>query len=496
MNIRLTLRIQGGLLIFLGCMLLTPIGFSLAYPAEPAWHDGAFWAFLFSALLSLATGGTISYFVRPRGEMTYREGFGIVTLGWIGYAMFGSLPYLFAGVNGVNNPVDAVFEAMSGFSTTGATTIFGLDDTPRSILFWRSMTQWLGGMGIIVLSLAILPFLGVGGMQLFEAEAPGPTKDRLSPRIQDTAKLLWGVYVLLTVIEAVLLYLGGMNAFESLCHSLTTMATGGFSTRDASIAAYNTYTHVVISVFMLLAGVNFALHYHALRREVGRYRDSEELRFYLMLIAGASLVVTVALWFDRSVEGSLLVKLRDGVFQTISLMTTTGYATADYEKWPAVAQFVLMAVMFVGGCAGSTAGSVKVVRILLLAKHAILQLSRLIHPSEVRPLKLDHKPVSREVIQSILGFFALFMAIFLIGSGIMAGILPHNSDGHADLLTGTTAVISALGNVGPALGAVGPTETYTHIPALGKIVLAVCMLVGRLEVFTVLVLFFPSFWRK
>lgn len=482
--------------MFLGGMLLTPVPFSLGYPRPDAWHDGALWAFLVASLITLTTGLLIFRRVRFEGEMTYREGFAIVTLGWVGFAAFGALPYLLADVTGIVHPADAFFESMSGFSTTGATVITQIERQPPSILFWRALTQWLGGMGIIVLSLAILPFLGVGGMQLFEAEAPGPQKDRLSPRIQDTAKVLWGVYVLITLAEVGLLWLGGMSLFESLCHALTTMATGGFSTRDASVAAYGSYTHVVISVFMLVAGVNFSLHYFALRGNLRRYWQSDEFRFYIGLIAAATVLITFSTALAPELPGNVLIKLRDAAFQTISMMTTTGYATADFERWPALAQYILVGLMFVGGCAGSTGGSIKVVRLLLLIKHAFLQLSLLIHPREVRSLKLDHKPVSREVIQSVLGFFALFIALFLLASLVMAAILPPTADGQADLVTAGTAVIAALGNVGPGLGSVGPTETYTHVPAVGKIVLAVCMLVGRLEVFTVLVLFFPSFWRK
>ncbi len=496
MNIRLTLRILGGLLIFLGVMLLTPIPFALIHHRPDSWHDGAFFAFVLSALLTVSSGAALCRYVKARGEMTYREGFGVVTFGWVAFALFGSLPFLLADVTGVENPADAYFEAMSGFSTTGSTTIQQLEWQPKSILLWRAMTQWLGGMGIIVLSLAILPFLRVGGMQLFEAEVPGPTLDRLSPRIQDTARVLWGVYMIFTAAEALLLWGGGMSLFESVCHALTTMATGGFSTRDASVAAYGTYTHMIVLVFMFLAGVNASLHYHALRGHVRRYWSSEEFRFYLAVIVTATLVITLLLAQDPDIPGNLAIKLRDAAFQTVSLLTTTGYATADFERWPAMAQYILLALMFMGGCAGSTAGSIKVVRLLLLIKHAFLQLSVLIHPREVRSLKLDHKPVSREVIQSVLGFFALFMTVFLVGSVIMAGLLPANADGSPDLLTAGTSVISALGNVGPGLGTVGPTETYTAIPALGKLVLALCMLVGRLEVFTVLVLFFPSFWRK
>lgn len=496
MNFRLTLRVLGGLMMFLGVMLLTPIPFSLWYRTADGFHDGALWAFVASSLITVAVGAAAYRLVEARGDMTYREGFGIVTFGWIGYALFGSLPYLLVDVPGVATPADAFFEAMSGFSTTGSTVLTGLDSLPRSLLFWRSMTQWLGGMGMIVLSLAILPFLGVGGMQLYEAEVPGPTKDRLSPRIQDTAKVLWAVYVLITAAEVGLLCIGGMNLFESLCHALTTMATGGFSTRDASLGDFNGFLQVVVTVFMFLAGVNFTLHYQALWRGTWRYWPSEEFRFYLAIAGSSTLLIALLLIVDPAIPGNPFVKLQQAAFQAVSLLTTTGYVTADYEKWPAMAQYILVALMFVGGSAGSTAGSMKVVRLLLVLKHAFLQLSRLIHPREVRILRLDKQPVSGEVIQSILGFFALFVTVFLVASVIMAAILPPNADGSPELLTAATSVVSALGNVGPGLGTVGPTETYTELPMLGKLVLALCMLVGRLELFTVLVLFFPSFWRK
>jgi len=496
MNVRLTLRIQGGLLLFLGGALLTPVPLSLWYRRPGEVHDGGLWAFLGAALVTLAVGGVLHRFVDARGEMTHREGFGIVTFAWILYTVFGSLPLLLADVTGIDTPIDAFFEAASGFSTTGATVVTNLEGQPKSILFWRAMTHWLGGMGFIVLSLAILPLLGVGGMQLYEAEAPGPTKDRLRPRIQDTAKYLWSVYVLMTLAEILLLWAGEMDLFDAVCHAFASMATGGFSTRDASIAAYGSYTHVVIGVFMFLAGANFSLHYYAFQGHLRHYWRSEEFRFYLAIVAASTAVITALIALEPRMPGNLLTRLRDAAFQTISLVSTTGFVTADFEKWPAMAQYVLVALMFVGGSAGSTAGSMKVLRLLLVLKHVYLQISRLIHPHEVRSLKLDGVPVSREVMQGVLGFFVLFMAIYLLAAVVMAGLLPANSDGSADLVTAATAVISALGNVGPGLGTVGPTETYTHIPALGKFVLALCMLVGRLELFTVMVLFFPSFWRK
>jgi trk system potassium uptake protein TrkH len=497
MNFRLTLRVLGGLMMFLGAMLLTPIPFSLWYRPEDSFHDGALWAFVASSMVTLVFGAIIYRFVPAQGDMTHREAFAVVTFGWIGYALFGSLPYLLVDVPGVVTPIDAFFEAMSGFSTTGASVITSLETVSKSVLFWRSMTQWLGGMGIIVLSLAILPFLGVGGMQLYEAEVPGPIKDRLSPRIQDTAKVLWGVYSLITAAEIVLLWASGMDLFESLCHAMTTMATGGFSTRDASLAAFGTPVQLVVIVFMFLAGMNFALHYHVLaRRDIKQYWRSEEFRFYAAVMGGAILVITLLVAGDSSIPGDLLTKLRDAAFQAISLASSTGFVTTDYERWPALAQYILIVLMLMCACAGSTSGGIKVVRILLVLKYCLLQISRLIHPNEVRLLKLDHQPVSRDVIQGVLGFFALYMTVFLVGSSLMASILPPSPHGGGDLLTAVTSVITTMGNVGPAMGIAGPTETYASIPAAGKLVLALCMLVGRLELFTVLVLFFPSFWRK
>ena len=484
MNYQLTLRILGGLLVFLGAMLLTPIPFSLYF------GDGNAWVFLLSAAIAAGVGALLERRFKCRAELTHREGFAIVTFGWTVFALFGALPYVISGH--VLNPLDAFFESMSGFTTTGSTVITDLTQVPHSILFWRSLTQWLGGMGIIVLSLAILPFLGVGGMQLFEAEVPGPTADRLSPRIQDTAKVLWGVYVIITAAEIVLLWVpsffcsGGMNFYEAICHALTTMATGGFSTRNESIAAFDSYVQVVITVFMFLAGVNFSLHFHALRGDFRRYPKSQEFLFF---VAVCLCSILAAMIFNFGNGLSLLVNLRDAAFTTVSIITTTGYATADFETWPAVMQVILLSLMFLGGCAGSTGGGMKVVRLYLVLKHAYLQISRLIHPKEIRVLKLDRKAVSPEVIQSVLGFVALFITLFLVGTLIVAAQ-------GLDLVTAGSAVIACLGNIGPGLGEVGPTDHFIHIPAVGKVVLALLMLIGRLEVFTVLVLFFPSFWRK
>jgi trk system potassium uptake protein TrkH len=479
MNLRLTLRIQGGLLLFLAVMLLVPLPFSFWF------KDGAWPWFVLSAALSAAIGLLFLRIFPTREELTIREGFGVVTFAWILFAAFGALPFLFTGA--IESPIQAYFESMSGFTTTGSTVITDLDVVEESVLLWRSLTQWLGGMGIIVLSLAILPILGVGGMQLFEAEVPGPTADRLRPRIQDTAKLLWGVYFLITAAEVIALMLGGVNFYEAVCHAFTTMATGGFSTRNGSVGELGgSYVHVVVTFFMFLAGVNFSLHFRALRGKIGSYFLSEEFRFYLGVLLASVLLIFL---FNLRIYQDPLANLRDSAFQVVSLTTTTGYGTADYELWPVLAQYILVALMFVGGCAGSTGGGIKNVRVLLLAKHSFLQLSRLIHPRRIRLLKIDEKAVSGEVIQSILGFFALYIGIFVFASLGMAAL-------GLDLVTAGASVIACLSNIGPGLGQVGPTDNFAHLPQAGHVLLSFCMLVGRLEVFTVLVLVFPSFWRK
>lgn len=481
MNLILTLRILGALLLFLAVTLLLPLPFSFVY------GDGAWSAFALSALVSLLVGLPLFRFCKSPKELSLREGFAVVTFGWTVFALFGALPYLFSGA--VASPLDAVFETMSGFTTTGSTILTDIEALPKSLLFWRSLTHWLGGMGIIVLSLAILPMLGVGGMQLFKAEVPGPTADRLKPRIQDTAKMLWGVYVLLTGIETLLLLFGGMGFFDALCHSFATLATGGFSTRNASVAAYQSaYIDYVISIFMILAGINFALHFQLLRGRIADFFRSEELRVYLGIIAFATAVIMVFNGFAGQYS-DFAANLRFSLFQVSSIMTTTGFATADFELWPVVTQYLLVLLMFVGGCAGSTGGGMKVARILLLFKHAQVQVFRLIHPRAVRLVKLGGRPVDKEVMQAILGFFALFIGVFVVGSLLVAA-------SGLDLVSAAAAVIACLANIGPGLGSVGPIDNFAHVPDFGKTVLIVCMLMGRLELFTVLVLFFPSFWRK
>jgi trk system potassium uptake protein TrkH len=478
MNLRLTLHVVGGLLLFLGAALLIPI------PVSWYFRDGQFLSFLLSAAATALTGGILFRRYRSREEVTLREGFAIVTFAWIGIALFGSLPYLISG--SLAHPVDAFFESMSGFATAGASVMTDIEANPKSVLFWRALSHWLGGMGIIVLSVAILPLLGVGGLQLFEAEAPGPTTDRLAPRIQDTARLLWGVYALVTAAGILLLWLGEMNLFDATCHTFAAVATGGFSTRNASMGAFGSYSQVVLIPIMVAGGANFSLHYFALRGRIQSYWRSDEFRFYIALLAGVTLIVFVSNWRQYD---SPLVNLRDSAFTVTSILTTTGFATADYERWHVLAQGLLFAVMFAGACTGSTAGGLKLVRLLLLLRHARLQMRRLLHPRQIKVLKLDHRPVSPDIMQDVLGFTVLFLGVFLVASLLLTAT-------GMDILTATTGVVACLSTVGPGLGEVGPLDNYASLPYSAKLVLSLVMLLGRLEISTVLVLLFATFWKK
>lgn len=480
MNIRLVLYILGIITVGIGLSMLLPLGFSLYY------QDGDLLSLLYSTVISVVIGLFIFFTAREKGEIGIKEGFAIVALGWIVAALFGSLPYLFFGT--FNNFTDAFFESMSGFTTTGATVLADIEKQPHGILVWRSLTQWLGGMGIIVLSIAILPALGVGGMQLFKAEVPGPSQDRLTPRIKDTARLLWMVYVIISAAETLLLLLGGMSFFDALNHTFTTMATGGFSTKNASIGAFNSpYFDTVITVFMFMAGVNFALHYQLLRGNIKSFFKDTEFLFYVGVVAVFITLVVIDLKFF--VHESWVEALRYGSFQTVSIVTTTGYGTTDFELWPHFSQYVLLSLMFVGGCAGSTGGSIKNIRILLLLKYAYYELYKLIHPRAVISIRVGEKRVSDDILHGVLGFFLLYIGVFAFSSLFMAWL-------GLDMMTAISSVAATLGNVGPGLGNVGPMDNYLHIPFLGKWLLTLCMLIGRLEIYTVLVFFIPAFWKK
>jgi len=480
MHIQLVIHVLGALLIFLSGSMLLPIPFALYY------GDGHFQYFLISAAITFTTGFLAFKLTKRKRDVRAREGFAIVTLSWTLFSLFGCLPFLISG--GIPSLTNAFFETMSGFTTTGATILTDIEALPHGLLFWRSLTHWMGGRGIIVLSVAILPFLGVGGMQLFKAEAPGPAPDKLTPRVTETAKILWGVYVLISALETILLMLGGMSLFEALCHTFGTMATGGFSTKNASIGAYNSaYIQYVIIFFMLLAGTNFSLHYRFLKKDVGSYFRNREFRFFIGLIGGATLFIGIDTLMNHFHHWE--TAFRNTLFQVVSILTTTGYGTADFEQWSFSSQFVLFLFMFIGGCAGSTGGGMKIIRLYVLIQFVRSEVKRLLHPSAVIPVRVGNQVIPREIVTHVIGFLALMSGLFILGVLLMTLL-------GLDLVSAFGAVAATLGNIGPGLGSVGPTDNYAHIPILGKWILTFFMLAGRLEIYTVLILLAPSFWKK
>ncbi|MBW1709748.1 MAG: TrkH family potassium uptake protein [Deltaproteobacteria bacterium] len=481
MNLKLVFYLIGILNLFLALSMTAPLTVSVLY------NDGSALSILNSLFITLLAGLTLVLLFRtPNKGIRHREGMAVVALGWLSAGIFGALPFFLDGSQA--SYLNCLFESLSGFTTTGASIMTDVEVLPKGILFWRSLTHWLGGMGIIVMTIAILPLLGVGGMQLYKAEVPGPTADKLQPRITETAKTLWKVYLVFTGAEVILLHIGGMNLFDSFCHAFGTLATGGFSTKNASIGHYQSvYFDTVITVFMLLAGINFALHYQALTGNIKAFYKNSELRFFLGVFLLATTLVTWSIWKNN--VPALAESLHLASFQAASILTTTGYTTADFEQWPSLARIILIVLIFIGGSAGSTGGSIKCIRILLLLKHTYRELRRLIHPRAVIPVKLQGKVISDDIMSSIWGFFILFLSLFIVASILltMMGI---------DLTTSFTAVAATIGNIGPGLGSVGPTDSYAHLPQAAKVILILCMLLGRLEVYTVFILFVPEFWKK
>lgn len=480
-NFKVIIRVIGFLLIVEGLFMLTGLPFSIYY------CEGKCLSLLYSGLITIGSGGLLWFSTRKHPKnIGKKEGYVIVAVTWIIISLFGTLPFLISGT--ISNFTDAFFETMSGFTTTGATILTDIESLPRGILFWRSMTHWIGGMGIIVFTVAILPILGIGGMQLYAAEMPGVTKDKLHPRITATAKRLWGIYMLFTIIETILLMFGGMSLFDSLCHTFGTVATGGFSTQNDSIASYSPYIQYVIVVFMVLAGTNFTLHYLALHGKLKKVWAHDEFRYFLFFIIGATLVISLILALNSN-EMTLEESFRASLFQVVSIITTTGYITGNYLSWPGTIWFFIFLMMFVGGMAGSTGGGIKVVRQLLLLKNTTLELKRLIHPQAIIPVRMDNKVVSQDIIFKVMAFFIIYILFFLLGSAVMALM---GLDGP----TSIGAAAATLGNIGPGIGMVGPEDNYSFIPGAGKWFLSFLMLIGRLELFTVLILLSPAFWKK
>ena len=478
MRIKLIIRFLSILISLTSIFMLSSVAFSFYY------KDNQWLKFLGIIVFGIILGivGIISTKDTPK-ELNRKEGFLLVTSSWIVVSAFGSFPYIIIGHLSFT---DAFFETMSGFTTTGASILTNIEALPKSLLFWRSLTHWLGGMGIVVLTVAILPMLGVGGMNLIKAEAPGPSVEKISPRITETAKYLWFTYILLSGIETVLLLFGGMNLFDALTHTFGTMATGGFSPKNSSVAFFHSaYIDWVITIFMFIAGANFAIHFKLLTGKFNALKD-EELKAYTLIILVAVFTVTI---FNLPIYKDFLNSLRYSAFQVVSIITTTGYATADYEKWKPAAQMILFLLMFIGGCAGSTGGSIKVVRIYTLAKQAINELKYNIHPKGVFTLRLNGQHIRKNMIYSTAGFFFLYMGTFITIALVVSffGI---------DILTSLSVSAATLGNIGPGFGMVGPTDNYAWLPTTVKWILSFTMLAGRLEIYTVFVLFSPAFWKK
>ncbi|MDH3670090.1 MAG: TrkH family potassium uptake protein [Gammaproteobacteria bacterium] len=475
------LRVMGLLLTFFSSTLLPPMAVSLYY------EDGASLAFAIAFGITLVTGLVLWLPVGKRREVRVRDGFVIVTLFWVLLALFGSLPLAL-----VDKPemtfTDALFESTSGLTTTGATVLTGLNALPKSVLYYRQQLQWFGGMGIVVLAVAVMPMLGVGGMQLYRAETPGPIKNnKLTPRITETAKALWYIYLGLTVACAVAYWFAGMNLFDAIAHSFSTIAIGGFSTHDLSFGHFdNPAVDSVAVIFMILAGINFALHFHSWRaRSIRPYFADAEVQVYVRVLLAVATVSVIVLMITGAYDGWLQT-VRHGIFQAVSIATTTGFATTGFHWWPLFLPVLLIVASFIGGCAGSTAGGLKVIRILLLYKQGLREIFRLIHPDALMPIKVGGKPMADEVISAVWGFFALYVVSFNLLALAMTGT-------GVDLVTAYSSVAACLNNLGPGLGAV--SANYAELSAIGKWILCFAMVLGRLELFTLMVLLTPSFWR-
>lgn len=498
-NFKVVLHVIGSLIIINGILMTLAIPFALYY------NDDTLSTFLMSSGITLLIGFLLRLYtkVNKNDEIKKREGFLIVATGWLSMALFSCLPYVISGW--IPHLADAFFETMSGLTTTGATILGGdpspiadgglgdnfvnkISNLPKALLFWRSMTQWIGGMGIIVLTIAILPMLGIGGMELFVAEAPGPTKDKIHPRIKETAKRLWVIYLALTVLETIVLMFCGLNFYEAINHALTTNSTGGFSTQDGSIADFhNPAVEYVIVLFMFLAGTNFTLIYFALKRKVFQIRENDEFRWYLMAVVGLTIVLSFLIYQSGdSVEETI----RTSLFQVTSIITTTGYATANYSNWGPLVQLIFFLLLFSGASAGSTSGGIKIVRVVLLIKNGLVEFKRRLHPKAVIPVHLNKRPVSDTIIYNLLAFIFLYLFIFTVGSILIVAF------GNVSFEEAISAVATSVGNVGPGLGDFDPDGTFAKLPDISKWILSLLMLMGRLELFTVALVMTPYFWRR
>ncbi|MGA8852575.1 MAG: potassium transporter TrkG [Christiangramia sp.] len=494
LNYQIILHVMGLLLLCNGGFML------LATLVSWFYQDGVTLEISTAALLTLFVGTLLMFTTRGHSkEVKVREGYIIVTFGWIFMALSGALPYVIS--ESIPSFTNAFFETMSGYTTTGASILNDIESIPKGILFWRSLTHWIGGMGIIVLAIAILPLLGIGGMQLFSAESPGPSADKLKPRITDTAKRLWLIYVSYTLAETILLWAAGMTFFDAINHAFSTLSTGGFSTKNASIAFWNDNPLIqyIIIIFMLLAGSNFVLSYFAFKGKISRVLHDDEFKWYMVFIAGFTAISALVVYFQADVSISSIdhpmvwgegeSAFRHSLFQVLTVITTTGFVSADYTMWTPFLTILYFGLFFLGGSAGSTAGGVKVMRHIIMIKNGIIEFRRTLHPNAILPVRFNGKSISKEIVFNILGFFILYMLSFIIGAVVLAAL-------GLDFETAIGGAASSLGNIGPAFGRLSPVNNFDMLPDFGKWWTSFLMLIGRLELFTVLIILTPFFWRN
>lgn len=495
------MRLNGKIIVHLmGLLLLCNGAFMLvAALVSGLYKDGVTIEITMAAIVTMLVGLVAMFFTRDhKKEVKPKEGYIIVTFGWLVMSASGMLPYLFTGA--IPDITNAFFETISGYTTTGASILNDIESLPKGLLFWRSLTHWIGGMGIIVLAIAILPLLGIGGMQLFAAEAPGPSADKLHPRITDTAKRLWLIYVGYTLAETLLLKLAGMGFFDAMNHAMATLSTGGFSTKNSSLAYWNDQPLIqyIVILFMFLAGSNFVLSYFAFKGKIQKVLKDEEFKFYTGFIISFSIVAALVIYFQAQPQVSASLPMvfgygesaiRHALFQVLAVVTTTGFVTADFTGWTPFLTIFFFGLMFLGGSAGSTAGGIKVMRHLLIIKNGLLEFKRTLHSNAIIPVRYNNKTVAESIVYNIIGFFVLYMLLFIIGALVLAFM-------GLDFESAIGGAATSLGNVGPGLGSLNPLSNFNDLPALGKWWCGFLMLLGRLELFTVLILFSPYFWRK
>ncbi|MGE0561104.1 MAG: TrkH family potassium uptake protein [Flavobacteriales bacterium] len=484
-NTKVIANVIGTLIIISGILM------AFAIPVSIYFNEGGLYPLIISSGVTLFIGLLLKLTTRKNenAEIKKREGYLIVALGWLSMAIFGSLPYLLSGA--IPNFANAFFETVSGLTTTGASILDNIEEIPKGILFWRSLTQWIGGMGIIVLTIAILPLLGVGGMELFASEAPGPTKDKIHPRIKETAKRLWYIYVGFTVLQTILLmYPGGMGFFDAINHSFTTMSTGGFSTKQASIAHFNSaIIDYIVIAFMFIAGTNFTLLYFGFKFKFKKFWENDEFKWYFGTILLLTIIIIPSVYGYSTHNSGFEKTFRDALFQVTSIITTTGYSSADFTTWGAFVTFLFFLLLFTGASAGSTSGGMKLVRIVLLIKNGFLEFKRRLHPNAVVPVHLNRQGVPITIVYNLLAFVFFYLSTFVVGSLVVTFL-------GVDFMEAVSAVATSIGNVGPGIGSIGPSYSFSHLPDASKWVLSFLMLMGRLELFTIAILFTPYFWRR